>query len=697
MTSGKTGQPGPRTVSLLSRRRRWIFRLLALSIPLLSLAIGEIICRFSGYGGYPPVLRKLGTLDGRAYYGSNQRGLSTFFFQNLTVPGSMEEQVFTMPKDPGTVRIFVLGGSAARGFPQPRTLAASSFLQAMLEDVWEDRRVEVLNLGTTALASFPLMYILDEVLELDPDLIIVYSGNNEFYGAHGVASVHAFGQSTRAMRAFRLLRRSAVAQWLTDLVTRRPPQRAPGERGRTLMERVIADHQIAPDDGRRAAAARNLKNHLTHVVERCDGQGVPVMVSTLPANERGLAPIGEDVRPSLGEEQRNRFERLLEQGRGLASDDPAAALAALTSAAALYDEHAGMHFLMGRCLTALGRHQEALTEYTLAKDLDTMPWRPPGACNRAVRRAAEQGAILCDLESEFRKNSAGGAIGWELMDDHVHPSLAGQALIAAAWLRSMAELPGPVRVDPADVRLLGPWEAYAQRLGANLYDRYGVANRMLHLFEAPFFRKNNLAALQRFEPICNEYEAQMSPAVWAAVRRWQDPNVHRGGHRPITSLVGLALMEEGDYEQADALLSIARRAVPIYSIWNLKFTWQALECRRRLRRAPLPEDLALAREMIANGETFMRVTGVGPPPIHRYVGLAYNLLELHEPAIRHLGEAVRYVQEPQGLVVIRALTESLVKTGQIDKARHLLQMPVRHPQLREACRALLAEIDAEAP
>ena len=36
--------------------------------------------------------------------------------------------------------------------------------------------------------------------------------------------------------------------------------------------------------------------------------------------------------------------------------------------------------------------------------------------------------MLVDLQKAFREASAGGCVGWELMDDHVHPSLLGQAL-----------------------------------------------------------------------------------------------------------------------------------------------------------------------------------------------------------------------------------------------------------------------------
>ena len=105
----------------------------------------------------------------------------------------------------------------------------------------------------------------------------------------------------------------------------------------------------------------------------------------------------------------------------------------------------------------------------------------------------------------------------------------------------------------------------------------------------------------------------------------------------------------------------------------------------------------MARELAEHAEAFHRVTGFDHPMLRRQLGLAYNLLGMHEPAIQHLGEAVRYVKEPKDLEVVRALAGSLVATGRLDQARRLLTMPVRDKQLREACQRLLAEFELQDP
>ncbi len=692
-------QPAPAATTAapprLSRRRRRLFRLLALSLVVLPLLIGELLARRAGYGGYPPVFARLGDYAGKTWYGTHQPGLSTFFFQNLTTVGSMEEQVFAMPKDERTLRVLLLGESAMRGYPQPPSLAASSFFKAMLADVFPQRQIEVLNFGTTAVASFAVMHILDEALAFDPDVVIVYCGNNEFYGAHGVASVHAFGRSTGAMSAFRFARRFAAVQWITDVQTRRKPGAAPA--GRTLMEQVIGQAQIGPNDPLRAAATANLERHLGRMVAACREAGVPVVLCTLPANEHDLAPIGAQPPLPLDVAAAQRWRELLAEGQAMTSADPTAALQRLAEAAAMYDRSAALQYAMARAFAASGFAEQAAAHFERAREWDPMPWRALPSMNEAIRRVAGRGAVLCDLQAEFAARSEGGVAGWALMDDHVHPSLAGQALTAQLWIRAMAEH-GLAGLDrDAAARVTGePWASCAERLGDNVYDRYGVAHRMLSLLSAPFYRANNADAFERFQRICSEHEAAMSPSVLAAVRAWQQPSSHTQYHRPITAFVGHTLMVEGRYEEAARLLEIAANNVPVYHAWGLELSWKALHCRSRLAEGPQPQGIALARRMVERGETFMAVTGTRPPPIVQYVGLAQHLLGDYGNAAINLGDAVRYVVNVSGMEVVTALADSLVKSGRHEDARRLLSMPQSNPELAAACRDLLMRLDQPA-
>src|SRR5262249_52811101 len=146
-----------------------LFVVLSLLIPVLILGTLEGLLRCFGFGGYPEVVRNVGPIGDRQLCVIETFSAASYFVSNRSRPGSMFENDFLVPKPEGTFRVLFCGESAAKGFPQPRALAASSFLQAMLGDLMPDRRIEVLNIATTAIASFPVLGLLRESLSIKPD------------------------------------------------------------------------------------------------------------------------------------------------------------------------------------------------------------------------------------------------------------------------------------------------------------------------------------------------------------------------------------------------------------------------------------------------------------------------------------------------------------------------------------------------
>ena len=177
----------------LSARKQLLFRTIAILSPFVLLALAELVMRLSGLGGYPPLFRVVGQTPHGQLIITDQAGAISFFFANRESPGYNEQYSFYQPKPSNTFRIFIEGESAAKGYPQPRNLAASAFLEAMLRDVWPDRKIEIINLGTTAVASYPVREMMIEALDYQPDLIIISTGHNEFFGTYGVASVGRAG------------------------------------------------------------------------------------------------------------------------------------------------------------------------------------------------------------------------------------------------------------------------------------------------------------------------------------------------------------------------------------------------------------------------------------------------------------------------------------------------------------------------
>ena len=653
-----------------SCKRVVLFRFICILLPLLLPSLLEAILRLAGSGGYPPIVHPIGPTDCGTLVITDPAGAASWFFANRKRPGYNEQYSFYEPKPTSTIRIVLVGESAMKGFPQPRHLVASAFFCEMLKDIWPERKVEVINLGTTAVASYPVLGIMTEALSYAPDLVIVSTGHNEFFGTYGVASIGWAGGQPWMLRLTRFIHSLALVQGLEKLL----PSRGT-EENKTLMEMMMGRSYVAPDDWRRRAAARNLEHNLGAMIERCKARGIPILVCTQPSNERDLAPLGREEPGGAKEE----FSRLFNDGTNALARNPSVALTQLQAALLIARNHAGAHFYTGAALFALQKYPEALEHFVRARDLDTMPWRAPSLSQQSIRRAAEEhGAMLCGLEQVFRAASPGGAIGWELMDDHVHPTLAGQALIARAWVESLMHLQGRLHVSAEAYARLASWQDYADRLGQNVFDAYGVAHQMRVIFSIPFIRETNPEAFARSDALANGIETNYSPEIRAVMHEWQTHNPHAGGKRPLTGMVARVLMREGKYAEALSLFQIAQKAVPDYTSWHMEYVYFALACQEKLRGTLSDEDKALALEEIKQGR-FLLQHGYSEYGLsERYLGRLHQLRGEFAEAIPYLLASRKKLNGTDLVAADQALVVSYLKTGHPEEARHIVDNGIAH-------------------
>ena len=636
--------------------RAFWFRLVAAGLPFAALLCAEGVMRLRGHGGYPAFLREAGRLPGGEMLCLVEPAASKpYFFNNPNRPGYADQTTFAMPKPAGTFRIFLVGESAAKGYPQPRNLCIAAFLEAILGERMPGRKIEAINLGTTAVASFPLVYQVRDALKYDPDLMVFYVGNNEFYGAYGVASLNAAGAwpgwALRAMRAGRGL---AIVQALSEW---RAGKRS---EDRTLMEEMVGHAAIPADSRLRRAAARNLEANLGRMLAEAKAAGVPAIACTTASNESGMAPLGED---GAGD------------GDGTASGK----------------------FRRGKKLAGEGDLAGARAAFVAARDLDPMPWRPTTAIEGAIRAAAaKQGATLCDVAEILRGEGSEGATGWETMDDHVHLSLRGQERVARAIADAMAGVPGLPRWGAeASGGEGGDWRALAAKLGANAYDEYAVHHVLRVLFGIGFMRRSNPEALERNERACREAEARMAPEALEAARSWQSSRPHAGGMRPLTGMMARVLLRGGKVAEALELYEIARRQVPEYTSWHIEYEYFALACREKLAGGLDEGERERAGRAIAEGAFLLAHGEAGTGLTERYMGRLRQLRGEWAEAIPLL-EAARPSMRDEDLVACEhALVASLVRTGRLAEAAAVAEGGLRGDRrFAAAYRQMRAEVEA---
>ncbi|MBM4087298.1 MAG: SGNH/GDSL hydrolase family protein, partial [Planctomycetes bacterium] len=126
---------------------------------------------------------------------------------------------FCARKPRGTLRLFCLGDSAAYGRPYFPQAAFSAWLARDLRIALPGRPIEVINAAQPGMDSFGVRLVAGEALQFQPDLIIVYCGNNEFL-PHNLARARAALASPVAYRVRCALDRTALYGLFKDALFR---------------------------------------------------------------------------------------------------------------------------------------------------------------------------------------------------------------------------------------------------------------------------------------------------------------------------------------------------------------------------------------------------------------------------------------------------------------------------------------------
>lgn len=362
---------------------------------------------------------------------------------------TFNDQSFAADKPGNGVRLFCLGGSSSYGYPWDAHVAFTAVLGDVLTMAYPERKFEAINVSGISYAMYRLRGVAEELVEYEPDIFIVYSGHNEFVERSFYRQLKGRSrQRNRVDHSLSHMRVYAVARSLIAESSHQVRQDPP-------VDLFVRRDQTAVFDGQqKRQVIEEYRRDLSHIVEMAHGRGVKVVLATVPCNLRDWPPQKSMVDESLGQGQVLAWRLALQQAADyMGSNQFDAAAEQLEQAAAIAPGHAQTFYQLAQAYEQLGRWDDARQAYADACDLDPSPVRRLSAINEAVRSvAAEQGALLVDIERIFQKHSEYGLIGFNLIEDYVHPRLEAHQLIAwylwdaierAGWLgpASVAQRP----------------------------------------------------------------------------------------------------------------------------------------------------------------------------------------------------------------------------------------------------------------
>jgi len=446
----------------VSNMRNKLFTIITVVvIPVLFFVLVEFALRLVGVGTHYQYFNQI-DIDGEAFYQENPDFADQFYPPSLNV-GPLQN-TFAAERSDDRLRVFVLGGSAAMGFPH-KNHGVDRLLAAQLRELFPNKDVEVVNTAMTSVNSHVVYQVAKTLPAESADVAVILMGNNEVVGPYGPGTFNQnFLSSLSAIRALQALKRTRLWQLLDSALSEVQSSDAKADLEWQGMQ-MFVDNGVAEDDPRMSAVYEHFEGNLRDIVDTLDAKGMHVVLSTVPVNLRQSAPFlsvsRDDI--SAGDETkltalRERAELQALNGRWREAQD------LWQQAIALDAGHADSHFQLATSLENLGEYALARSHYERALDLDGLRFRADTRINAIIEGVAREydssQVSFVHSSKGFDRASAPYAPGWDLLVEHVHYDFSGNAVLARIFARAIARHLSPTTPP----KLLKP-EEVAARIG----------------------------------------------------------------------------------------------------------------------------------------------------------------------------------------------------------------------------------------
>ena len=611
-------------------QKRLILLLLPFALPLL-LELGLNAFHL----GCPTRFLLRETIDGSPRYVDNPCFGFRFFPRRMSRMGAPIN--VAVKKNNDTLRIVLLGGSAIQGEPLPECGPAPRLL-ARLQAANPDHKIEVINAALTGVNSYAVRVIAHDIYALQPDLLLIYTGHNEFISTGGP---HQWPAWTRLSVMARGLR---MAGWLG---VDESPESWSGLR-------YFSQHETTPGSAGEARVYAGFEYNLNAILKEATAHKVPVLLCTVASNTADEPPFGH-VPDKL------KQEPVLQQALQQFAAQPEAAVdpESLREIRESYHNEAWVYYLLGHSLWNAEQKTEAVHAWTHARDLDRLRIRGDAHLNHQIRQLAKayDQVQLLDVERIFNDRAERGTPGSALFDDHVHFSETGNKILAAFLASTIADqlklnIP-PISQAPS--LELSPWNQ-ADRIDALIRRRT----------QPPF--SGRMGNLDKLNQLVAERTARNRQPI--KLDYWRNQLLEQAESDPFNPVPpaawGRILTSQGHAEQSIPILQHATKLAPF--------------------RADISGLLTLA--MALNGQTRQGIDQLvknlpAYTRMHKASALLQVALELKSQ--RHFDDALlclqaAHDQDTDHRIITFQLSAALTRAGKRKQALKLMRTWIRkHP------------------
>ena len=402
-------------------KRTTIFKVIALALPLITLIVLEVGLRTFNYGNDYKLFETFQVENQPDYLVMNPE-IGKKYFRSTNYKPDNHKDIFLKKKTSNTFRIAVQGASTVVGFPFYHSGAFPAMLEQRLAQTFPEKNIEVINTAMTAVNSYTLLDFADEIIAQQPDVVIIYAGHNEYYGALGAGSSTSVGNSPWLVRTYLKAKKLRLFQWLENTYLNLSKTSSKAKKSDiTMMEKMAKHQRIALDSGKYNAGISQFKANMALLLSKYQKHHIPVIISTLVSNEKETKPFISELKIDTAQ-----FNNTIKYNRRKAAD-----IANIDAEAA---------YLLGQFY--LNRNTDSAAVYLhRAKELDMLRFRAPETINMAIKELSKTyNCHLVNMEEVFLKYTGNCSIGNKLLTEHLHPNVEGHFVMADAFYHKIKAL-----------------------------------------------------------------------------------------------------------------------------------------------------------------------------------------------------------------------------------------------------------------
>ncbi|HAP35772.1 MAG TPA: hypothetical protein DCQ28_07455, partial [Bacteroidetes bacterium] len=412
------------------------------------------------------------TYDQIEWYQINRSFLKDYFPSNEKLVPEFKPSLARKQKTKNTFRILCIGESSMFGVPYQMTANIPGMVRRQLHHLYPEKEIEVINLGASAINTNVILHLTKEFLRLQPDLVLIYTGHNEFYGPDGIGAswlekmipiITQWKYNIRNLSTIRLVQSFGSSTSQTKSLEE------------NLMKQVSNGALVKLNSNDAQLVFDNFERNLAEIIKAYRQFNIPVIVSDVTSNLQ-FSPFVYDSTYA------NEYSEIRSLTAAKKYDT---ALNKFNSLDQIDSSNAYQQFLLGSIYLGLNDFTNARSCFESARDNDLLKFRAPGKINSIIKNVCAKNAIpFFSSDSIFQLHSINGITDTTFFWEHLHPKANGYYLIANGFVEKIQQenifpsLPNAKKLPYNDDSLYISWldRAFADVSMKNLTSKWPFVN-----------------------------------------------------------------------------------------------------------------------------------------------------------------------------------------------------------------------------